>query len=135
MATKSKYPDLVVGIHAMSTVFLECRTIGHAWKIVYMGSTAASLDEDLTHRASTHPLKPDGARVLECSRCYTERIDLCVVGYGRKEYAYRLVGRQYRYPDHYKVRGAHQHRELLHEELFARAGRAGTKTLRKAATR
>lgn len=113
--------DLAHDIAELPDVFLECRTIGHAWKIVYMGPTAASSDDDLIGRARAHRFNPDGARILQCSRCKTERIDLCLVGYGRKEYVYRLVGRQYRYPNNYKVPGAQNHRALLHQELFGRA--------------
>jgi len=120
MATE--YPDLNHDIAELPTAFLECRTLGHAWHIVYMGPTAASKDDDLIGRARNHKFNPDGARILQCTRCYTQRIDLCLVGYGRKEYAYRLIGRQYRYPDNYRIEGGVQnHRELLHHELFDRA--------------
>lgn len=99
--------------------FLECRTIGHAWLVTFVGPIARA-DSDLKDRARRHPWRPDAARVLTCQRCKTERIDLCVVGYGRSEYAYRMVSRQYRYDDNYKVEGANDHRGLLHEELFRR---------------
>lgn len=118
----TKYPDdLHHDIHELPLAFLQCRTIGHAWKPVYVGPVGASRDEDLMARAGRHRFRPDAVRILQCSRCYTERIDLCVVGYGRKEYAYRLVGRQYRYPNDYRVPGVQNHRELLHQELFSRA--------------
>jgi hypothetical protein len=113
--------QITTGIHKLNREYLECRTIGHAWMPSYVGPVAKSNDQDLKSRALHHPWHPDAVRVLICQRCHTERIDLCVVGYGRDTYSYRMVSRQYRYQDGYKVEGAHNHRELLHEELFRRS--------------
>jgi hypothetical protein len=99
--------------------YLECRTIGHAWMVSFVGPVSRA-DTDVRERARRHSWSPDAARILACQRCLTQRIDLCVVGYGRDSYSYRMVSRQYRYRDNYKVEGAHGNRDLLHEELFRR---------------
>jgi hypothetical protein len=112
---------LVAQAQKLRTAFLECRLIGHAWKLSYIGPVAKSPDADIHERARQHPWKPDAVRALVCSRCRTKRIDLCMLGYGRNAYAYRLVARSYAYHDDYKLEGAQSHRELLHEELFRRA--------------
>ena len=106
-------------VHKLKESFLECRTIGHAWKMSYIGP-AGRADEELQGRARNHPGRPDGARVLKCGRCRTERVDLAWIGYGRNEYDFRLVARYYRYPDDYKVEGAQDFRYLLQRELFLR---------------
>lgn len=106
-------------IHKLDNDFLQCRTIGHAWMVSFVGPVAKA-DSDLQTRATRNLWKPDAARILSCQRCATERIDLCVVGYDRDNYSYRMVSRQYRYQFGYRVEGAHQHRELLHQELFRR---------------
>jgi hypothetical protein len=108
----------------LPVLFLECRTIGHAWTLGYIGPVAGA-DPELATRARRHPWHPDAARILVCLRCQTERVDLCVYGYGRGSYAYRVVSRSYRYPDAYALEGVHGSRDFLHEELFRRA-RKGT---------
>jgi len=118
--------QLAAEIEKLKGSYLECRTLGHAWKIQYMGPVTRS-DMELASRARHHPWNPDGARILRCTRCRTERVDLCLVGYGRRAYGYRLVARYYRYADDYKVEGANNHREMLHEELFRRQSEKGTK--------
>jgi len=123
LTTETSYEQEIVDVARRLTeydeAFLECRTIGHAWMVSYVGPVAKA-DTDLRARARRHPWNPDAARVLTCQRCKTQRIDLCVVGYGRNEYSYRMVSRQYRYDGNYKVEGANDHRGLLHEELFRR---------------
>jgi hypothetical protein len=106
--------------------FLVCRTIGHAWEQTFVGP-AGRADEELATRARHHPWRPDGARVLRCRRCRTERVDLCLIGYGRADYHFQLVSRYYRYPDDYKVEGAQGHKDWLHEEIFRRAFQGGDK--------
>lgn len=106
-------------VHALKGRFLECRTIGHAWRLGYIGPAGRG-DEEIQGRARNHPARPDGARVLRCTRCRTERVDLAWIGYGRAEYDFRLVARYYRYPDDYKVEGAQDFRYLLQRELFMR---------------
>ena len=111
--------QLAASVHNLKGKFLECRTIGHAWKLNYIGP-AGRADEELQGRARNHPQRPDGARVLGCTRCRTQRVDLAWIGYGRNEYEYRLVARYYRYPDNYKIEGVQGHRDLLQRELFTR---------------
>ena len=111
--------EIVEGIHRLRDTFLECRAIGHAWRLAYIGPITRA-DPELADRARRHPWHPDGARVLRCSRCRTQRVDLCLVGYGRGTYAYRLVSRYYAYPVDYAVPGAWDHRDWIHEEMFAR---------------
>lgn len=106
-------------IAALRTAYLECRTLGHSWRITFIGPIGRG-DADLQNRARRSIFDPDGARVLRCTRCRTERIDLCIVGYGRQTYSYMLTGRSYRYPDEYAVEGAMAHRDLLQHELFHR---------------
>lgn len=108
------------GIKRLPTEFLECRTLGHSWGIEYMGPVGKSKDDDLISRAGAHDAKPDGVRLLFCIRCAMERVDLCVVGYGQMSYSYRLVGRQYRYPDGYRLVGTRSHREVVQHTLFDR---------------
>jgi len=107
---------------SVKTSYLECRTIGHAWHLRYIGPVAQA-DADIQDRARRSIWDPDGARVLRCSRCRTERVDLCVVGYGRGGgYSYFLTSRSYRYPDGYAIEGVGQHREVLQHVLFEREG-------------
>lgn len=108
------------GITRLPTEFLECRTLGHSWGIEYMGPVAKSKDDDLIARARAHDSSPDGVRLLFCMRCAMERVDLCMVGYGMMAYSYRLVGRQYRYPDGYRLVGTRSHRDIVHQTLFDR---------------
>ena len=103
------------------TAFLECRTIGHSWRLRFIGPVGKA-DGDIQDRARRSVFTPDAARVLRCSRCRTERVDLCVVGYGRKAYSYFLTSRSYRYPDGYAIEGAADHRDLIHLALFEREG-------------
>ena len=112
--------DVAVRLRQYDAAYLQCRTIGHAWMVSFIGPILKANDLDLRDRARRHPWHPDGARVLECTRCLTERIDLCMVGYGRDSYSYRMVSRQYRYREDYKVEKANDHRSLIHEELFRR---------------
>lgn len=109
------YPPLA----AIPDTFLECRTIGHAWKIRFLGPITRA-DEDLARRARANGMGPDGARVLRCVRCKTERVDLCIIGFRRGTYAYRLVGRSYRHPDTYHL-DLELTRDDLQAELFRRS--------------
>jgi hypothetical protein len=112
--------DIHSAITKLKEQFLVCRTIGHAWEQTFVGP-ASRADAELATRARHHPWSPDGARVLRCKRCRTERVDLCLIGYGRREYHFQLASRYYRYPDDYKVEGAQGHKDWLHEEIFRRA--------------
>lgn len=113
-------------IARLRLAYLECRTIGHAWRIRYIGPTVRA-DEEIATTARHHKWRPDGCRILRCSRCHTERIDLCLVGYGRREYSYRMVSRFYRYPKNYAIEGGiGGSRDPLHEEIFRRYARGDT---------
>lgn len=78
MATRLPSP------RSMETEFLECRTIGHAWRPVVSYSNR---DTELNYRWEV---------LLRCSRCNTERADL-VDSQGR------LAGRAYRYREGYRT--------------------------------
>lgn len=118
---------VIDGIDRLPTNYLECRILGHQWDVVFMGPVSLSKDEDLIDRARAHSADPDGARVLVCIRCETERVDLCVVGYGMASYSYRLVGRQYRAAEGYHVQGSRSYRDVMQHTLFDRY-RSGRRT-------
>jgi len=120
MAIPIDHGAVVDGIRRLPTEYLECRTIGHSWGIEYMGPVGLSKDDDLIARAGAHDHRPDGVRLLHCIRCGMERIDLCIVGYGATSYSYRLIGRQYRYPDDYRLNGTRALRDVVQETLFDR---------------
>ena len=46
--------DVQNRVHQLKGAFLECRTIGHAWKLAYVGP-AGRADEEIQGQARNHP--------------------------------------------------------------------------------
>lgn len=89
-------------IDSLPTTFLECRTLGHAWKIRWWGNVR-DVPEDLVPQV-VREFRWDLMRVSICLRCETIRDEF----FPKTKQTYERFHcqyRRYRYPSEYQVKG------------------------------
>jgi hypothetical protein len=92
-------------IDSLETEHLECRSIGHAWKIRWWGSIS-DLPDDLVPSV-VRAFRWDLVRVSTCLRCSTIRDEFFPKA-GRdsdRVQRFQCQYRRYRYPDGYQMPG------------------------------
>jgi len=97
--------------------YLECRTLGHAWRLTFLGPIHKA-DTAVHDKARNSSYDPDGARVTRCTRCKTTRIEFFMYRFG-SQMPY-LLTRAYICPERYHVTGSQGSRVHMHDELFKR---------------
>lgn len=100
--------DKTERITNLSTSYLECRTIGHAWSIRWWGSIT-ELTEDLVPPV-VRAFRWSRVRVAVCQRCQTIRDEFFpqVVGRIGEVESHQAQYRRYRYADGYQLKGVGQ---------------------------
>lgn len=109
--------EVIANIHELPEKFLECRTIGHTWKLTYLGPLHGA-PADARERARRSMYSPDGVRITRCGRCRTDRQDFFLYRFGKG--LPMFLTRSYAYPDTYQVPGSGNYRANILGELFAR---------------
>lgn len=91
-------------IKALSTSYLECRTLGHAWSIRWWGSIS-ELPEELVPQV-VRAFRWSRVRVAVCQRCQTIRDEFFPKDEeGTSPDSHQAQYRRYRYADGYQLRG------------------------------
>lgn len=100
-----RFGKLRATVDAMPDAYLECRSLGHAWTIIWWGRVS-ELPDDLVPRI-VNEFRWRLVRVAQCTRCATIRDQF----YPRVPSAYAEIAgfspqySRYRYPDGYQAPG------------------------------
>lgn len=110
-------------IDALPTNYLECRTLGHAWRIRWWGSVD-ELPEELVPPVA-RAFRWSRVRVSFCQRCHTIRDEFFPVADGRiigTEDSHQAQYRRYRYATGYQLIGVGNSpaRRLFTQEAYER---------------
>lgn len=96
-------PDVLRQVDNLPTTFLECRTLGHAWRIRWWGNIR-EIPEDMVPQI-VRDFRWSLIRVAVCLRCRTIRDEFFPKTESSSFERFQAQYRRYRYPGTYQVKG------------------------------